>query len=299
MNTRTRSSTQPVAAFTLVELAIVLVIIGLIIGGVLAGRDLIDASKRRATIRQFETYKTAALTFYNKYNAIPGDIKNATNFWGTHCATALTDPHTDTATCNGNGDGLLGQAISGGSDNELFNFWHHLQNAGYITGPIYAGFRANATALSTQGNHNVPNAAIGKGVVWSVANVDQRFQTGYVAPGVFSVASENFLEGSYGHALQLSCASVNGCSYAVPGHGLTPLEAHDIDTKLDDGLAGSGNIVIREYSQIYGLRRNCGLKPDGTDAMKSTTEPMGELIYNTSPTTTYSACDLVFKRAFP
>lgn len=66
--------------FTLIELSIVLVIIGLIVGGVLVGRDLINAASVRKQITQLQEYTTAAGAFKVKYNCIPGDCINATSF---------------------------------------------------------------------------------------------------------------------------------------------------------------------------------------------------------------------------
>ncbi len=68
------SSTKSISAFTLIELAIVLVIIGLIVGGVLVGQNLINAAAIRAQITQIEKYNTAANTFRGKYGYLPGDI---------------------------------------------------------------------------------------------------------------------------------------------------------------------------------------------------------------------------------
>ena len=65
------------AGFTLVELSIVLVIIGLIIGGVLVGRDLISAAGVRAQVSQIEKFNTAVNTFSGKYGYLPGDISAA------------------------------------------------------------------------------------------------------------------------------------------------------------------------------------------------------------------------------
>ncbi len=62
--------------FTLIELSIVLVIIGLIVGGVLVGQSLIVAAGMRAQISQIEKYNTAANTFRGKYGYLPGDIKD-------------------------------------------------------------------------------------------------------------------------------------------------------------------------------------------------------------------------------
>src|SRR3954468_21990802 len=65
---------KPERGFTLIELSIVLVIIGLIVGGVLVGQDLIRAAEIRATVGQYEKYNTAINTFRSKYNGLPGDI---------------------------------------------------------------------------------------------------------------------------------------------------------------------------------------------------------------------------------
>ena len=65
------------SGFTLIELSIVLVIIGLIVGGVLVGQELIRAAGIRATISQVEQYQTAANTFFDKFGALPGDITPA------------------------------------------------------------------------------------------------------------------------------------------------------------------------------------------------------------------------------
>ena len=66
--------TQKSAGFTLIEISIVLVIIGLITGGVLVGRDLIKAAQIRAMISQLEKYDASVNTFQSKYNGLPGDI---------------------------------------------------------------------------------------------------------------------------------------------------------------------------------------------------------------------------------
>ncbi|MEJ0009639.1 MAG: prepilin-type N-terminal cleavage/methylation domain-containing protein [Alphaproteobacteria bacterium] len=61
--------------FTLVELAIVLVIIGLLVGGGLVGQDLIKSAQINATVSDLQSYTDAAMTFRDKYGGIPGDLR--------------------------------------------------------------------------------------------------------------------------------------------------------------------------------------------------------------------------------
>jgi len=66
------------SAFTLVELSIVLVILGLLVGGTLTGQSLIHAAELRSVVKDYEKYKTAMHVFEDKYFALPGDMTNAT-----------------------------------------------------------------------------------------------------------------------------------------------------------------------------------------------------------------------------
>src|SRR5579884_1113289 len=97
------------SGFTLIELSIVLVIIGLITGGILTGRDLIDAAAQRAQISQIQKYNVALRTFQGKYGGFPGDlaINLATKFGFT-----VTNCGGTTGQRDGNGliDGYWGGA---------------------------------------------------------------------------------------------------------------------------------------------------------------------------------------------
>src|SRR3984885_348580 len=75
---RTTTAKEKEKGFTLIELSIVLVIIGLIVGGVLVGQDLIRAAQVRATVTQIEKYNSAVNTFRGKYGALPGDLNAGT-----------------------------------------------------------------------------------------------------------------------------------------------------------------------------------------------------------------------------
>jgi prepilin-type N-terminal cleavage/methylation domain-containing protein len=67
--------------FTLVELSIVIVIIGLIVAGVTAGQSLVAAAKIQSQITELKKYEVAYNIFKLEYNAVPGDMSNAISYW--------------------------------------------------------------------------------------------------------------------------------------------------------------------------------------------------------------------------
>ena len=108
--------------FTLIEIAIVLVIIGLLLGGVLKGQELITGARVRNLIQQQDGVKAAYFGFLDRFRALPGDYLNAT----------ATITGVSTAACNGgNGDGD-GQIETTANENTLA--WEHLSKAGFING---------------------------------------------------------------------------------------------------------------------------------------------------------------------
>ena len=69
----TTSMIKLTRGFTLIELAIVLVVIGLLLGGILKGQELIESARARNLISQMDSIKAAFFTFQDKYRALPGD----------------------------------------------------------------------------------------------------------------------------------------------------------------------------------------------------------------------------------
>lgn len=117
--------------FTLIELSIVLVIIGLIVGGVLVGQDLIRAAQIHNTASQVEKIKISMNLFKLKINQIPGDSNKMWAIYGTQCAA-------NEGRCNGNNNRLIGQELNHsthGTRDEDKCVFRHLAIAGVWDGP--------------------------------------------------------------------------------------------------------------------------------------------------------------------
>lgn len=120
------------SGFTLVEIAIVLVIIGLLLGGILKGQEMINQAKIKNLINDFNGITVAITSYQDRYRALPGDDQNATTRW------------TVQAPGKGNGDGIItgkykdndtsgtGGAPADGKESNLF--WQHLRIAGFVSG---------------------------------------------------------------------------------------------------------------------------------------------------------------------
>jgi len=202
--------------FTLLELSIVLVIIGLIIGGVTVGKELIRSAELNSVISDVSKFKVALNSFKLKYNVLPGDMKNAEAYWGVaHAvpATCKITAGTDTETCNGDGDGIIDNTI--GSD-ERVRSWQHLGNAGILPGS-YTGINGSAPIYA--GNVNVPKTSVGGSSYW------------FISYYTYINASAASFDIPAGHRLSLIT-------------GLTTEESFVIDQKIDDGDPANGNVTV-------------------------------------------------------
>ncbi|MHB1100332.1 MAG: type II secretion system protein [Burkholderiales bacterium] len=123
--------------FTLVEIAIVLVIVGLLLAAVMKGQEMITQGKIKGTISDFNSVLTAYNGYQDRYKAIPGDDSAAAARWPT--GAFGTD---SVAAVNGNGDGViaglystnLGADAAPTTTQESNLFWQHLRAAGFYAG---------------------------------------------------------------------------------------------------------------------------------------------------------------------
>jgi prepilin-type N-terminal cleavage/methylation domain-containing protein len=243
--------------FTLIELSIVLVIIGLIIGGVLVGQDLIRSAGTRATITQIEKYNQAVNTFRSKYGQLPGDISDpdATNFGfnprgqapgsgdgngvieGTDCNCGTTNNH-------GNMEGA----------GETVMFWVDLSKAGLLEGSFNkASPYADASSDITGSNIDsyLPAAKLGGGnyiYVWSGGYYNGNpIHNGLNYYGIFAVTN-------------IASSSNNGFMYSSPS--VPVRQAYAIDSKIDDGAPLTGNITVYYLDSTGGsMNISAGIYP--------------------------------------
>jgi len=207
---------QKQAGFTLVELAIVLVIIGLIVSGVLVGQDMIKGATIRSAVNQLEQYETATNTFRGKFGGLPGDIRNPVNF-GLN-ATGLTGVDR-----RGDGDGII-EASAGGNtefDFEAAAFFVHLAEADMIgdalTADAATSFATNP--VDTLADY-VPNSRLGTGSIVAVREVN---------------GQSSFILGAPTLA--------NGIFTFTAGAEVRVVDIAGVDQKVDDGLPTTGIAV--------------------------------------------------------
>ena len=208
------------SGFTLVELAIVMIIIGLLIGGILKGQELIANSQVTATIAQVKGIDAAMSTFRDKYGALPGDLNDAQTRLPNCTAANLCQNVAGGAAYNGRIDGDPSGPYAGIAS-ESAQAWVHLARANMMTGiepnngPVFGGV--------------LPAAPVGGG-----------FRIGHRANQALNgiAAAANVTPGHYLVLVDAPGVTTNGV-----GARLEAVQAGQIDRKLDDGSPTTGTVV--------------------------------------------------------
>ena len=235
-------------AFSLVELSIVLVILGLLTGGILGGQSLIRAAELRAVSTEIMRFQTAIATYQDKYLELPGDGRNATRFWlrqngNADCVSNSGAGTNSAGVCDGNGNGMIDTA-GASQASEMLQLWRHLAKAGLIEGD-YAGIAPASSGFDVIAGTNIPRSRVSGGGYY-INQWDNSMNTG----------DANYYALSYGNNLTVGAKQTAGWHDA-------PLfkaeEAWNIDTKMDDGKPGRGTVVI---GFTY---PNCTLAANATD----------------------------------
>lgn len=248
--------------FSLVELSIVLVILGLLVGGVFVGQTLIRASELRSVTAEHSRYTAAINAFRNKYMAWPGDMSNAQSFWGIQDptpATCAAQASTTTATCNGNGDGNV--LYWSGSDEEA-RAWQHLANAGMIEGSFTGVGAVPASSFA-------PTMKFGSGNNWYMRT---------------SIAASSGGVSSFAWPALGNMLFVYGETTLVT---FRPEDAWNIDSKMDDGKPNGGKVLASKGDATNRCTDRYGQAVAAADA---------NAVYNI--TWTSPACDMFFSKSF-
>ena len=159
---RNTAITSRQAGFTLVEIAIVLVIIGLLLGGILKGQEMITQARIKNVVNDFNGVTSAYFSYQDRYKAVAGDDPNAATRWNSFGAKV------------GSGNGIVSGtydqappdpatiAITAGSpDQEAVNFWWHMRLAGFIPGPTSGAGAASQPTNAVGGITGVQTGGMG------------------------------------------------------------------------------------------------------------------------------------------
>lgn len=139
------------SGFTLVEIAIVLVIIGLLLGGVLKGQELVNSAKVKNFVGDFKAIPLFIYGYQDKYKALPGDDRQA----ATHLGSGATLAPTSTTLGNGR---IEGNYNSETNTDESLAFWQHVRLANLASGSTDF---SSATAIAASVPRNADGGRIG------------------------------------------------------------------------------------------------------------------------------------------
>lgn len=217
--------------FTLLELSIVIVIIGLIVAGISAGQSLVKQANIRSQISQIQSFELAFNSFILQYNAIPGDFNNANAYWGSDGVDGDGDKRIEGAAGGWEGD-------NGDRNGEKIEFFRHLFLAG-ITSEAYNG------DVSVLGE-GYPALAY-KSSVGMFASGAFRISpiSANVCLGAETTASDcvpNYIKGNSFLSLMVCNPSIlpNSSNFNDGCGTILVVDTANIDTKIDDGFPASG-----------------------------------------------------------
>ena len=230
------------SGFTLIEIAIVLVIIGLLLGGVLKGQELINSAKVKNMATDFRNIPLFIYGYQDKFRALPGDHHTVVAAIGA-TATLATTPITSGgltpvactnptggATCTGNGviDGVWNTTTA---TDETALFWQHARLAGLAAGPTVTGDANYYPTNADGGRMGIESGAAATGGPY-IQNGTITVATGAVTATV----PPTFMTPTY-----LMCSS-----------GILGKYAKQLDSTIDDGEPGTGSLRVLNSNHVRG-----------------------------------------------
>lgn len=275
--------------FTLIEISIVLVIVGLVAGTVLVGRDMIRHAELVKLHSQYTEIVTAINSFRSKYNCLPGDCATATAFFDTAtgcpdlsdtiytpAAPALyANDISGTATCNGDGDGRID---ANNTMYEMTTLWQQLAAAGLIGGAYTGGGSTQGGSIVLPGI-NCP-VALSPARCWVIFDGDNSVWRGLLGNPPLTIVPIQL-----GTVMTVMQQFAPGWS-SVP---FTPQEALSYDAKYDDGSPVAGTILIAFGST------HC---TNGNESVSSAANETAQYVGGNSVFSNTPSCNLIYRAGF-
>jgi prepilin-type N-terminal cleavage/methylation domain-containing protein len=245
-----RSNRDSQRGFTLVEMAIVLAIIGLIVGGVIKGQELINGARLKSQVAQIDTIKAAIVTFQDKYGYLPGDYTGDTPFG------------TVGVTTDGDENGAIAHGGASVADTA------HWDAEGQI-----ALLQLNASGLS---GGATPVAAVATPpVAVPLATATAAMMAGKLA-NTWLVLQTFLSNGQTAPMVRIQTILPSTTPTAAGATSLKATDAQLLDTKYDDGAPGSGAILVPSYAT------NCVTSGNAAGAYTTTATNVCDLLWVTN-----------------
>lgn len=226
--------------FSLIELSIVLVIMGLLVAGVSAGSSLVKSAELRALITQVENFKVAAGSYYAKKGRLPGDDSNPSNL--------------DYA---GNSNGLIefNSSVKTKFGMEGINAWKHLVEQEVITGEYSGHSLATAAESGVDVSATVPISKK-KGGVWLFDIISEEINGGTVRRNYLFLVNKVALSSVKNDGTIL--LSGEDTTVGVDKKGIMPaIDVASLDEKYDDADPSNGGIKSYASTPATGNANYC------------------------------------------
>ena len=240
------------SGFTLVELSIVMIIIGLLIGGIFGGMKLVDNANVQKTVQDLKSFDAAGLTFKDIYRALPGDMRNPDVRLPSCAAGSVCAPNAAPNT-GGNGDRKIGGDIGAWPaitvSDEKFIFWQHLLAAGLI-----AGVKPSDDLNFSEGQPETPvgggyrNVGFYSGLFWGTNNISSK------------------------HLLWMSDKYSDSFAVATSQNqdSIPCRFGRQLDSKMDDNMPNTGRLTV------WG---SCNIQPNSPTSNWQSSGTEGAILY--------------------
>ncbi|MDG1286015.1 MAG: hypothetical protein P8P30_00445 [Rickettsiales bacterium] len=202
-------NTLQITRFPLIYILMLLVLVAFLAGSITVGADFTHKSHTKALASDVAHYESLLNHFQTTYNALPGDMSNASSYWA-NCRHDMT-------ACNGNGDGVISNSASD-STPEAAQVWQHLSLSGMVSenysGDLISGYYVPG--------ENIPAAP-------------------YKDSGYLISHDIAYHHASWDNAHHLKVGAMSGWQFE--NAAVTLSDAMAIDHKMDDGIASTGTVL--------------------------------------------------------